>query len=46
MTKSSKDKKPSKQKEEVDFTNITPNDIARRFLETPPKKKNKEQKED
>ncbi len=37
--------KPKKKKEEVDFTNITPDDIARRFLETPPKKKEKEKKE-
>jgi hypothetical protein len=45
MTKSSDNKKPKKKKEEVDFTNVTANDIARRFLETPPKPKKKEKKE-
>jgi hypothetical protein len=30
-----------KSKEEVDFTNVTPDDIARRFLERPPKPKSK-----
>lgn len=40
-----KDKKSKTQKEEVDFTNITPDDIAKRFLETPPKPKKKEKKD-
>jgi len=40
--KNSEDKKPKKKKEEVDFTNITPDDIARRFFETPPKPRKKE----
>jgi len=45
--RNSEDKKPKKKKEEIDFTNITSDDIARRFLETPPKpKKRKDQKND
>ncbi len=34
-------KKPKEKEPEVDFTAITPEDIARRFLETPPKPKTK-----
>jgi hypothetical protein len=41
MKKASDDNKPKKQKEEVDFTIITPDDIARQFLKTPPKPKKK-----
>jgi len=38
-------KSPKKKKEEeVDFTNVTVDDIARRFLETPPKPKKTEKK--
>jgi len=44
MTTSDK-KKPKKEKEEVDFTNITPDDIAKRFLETPPKPKTKKEEQ-
>jgi hypothetical protein len=37
------DTKKTKDKEsEIDFTNISPDDIAKRFLETPPKPKKKE----
>jgi len=39
--KDDKEKKPKKQKEEIDFTNVTEEDIARRFLESPPKPKPK-----
>jgi hypothetical protein len=38
MTTSEK-KKPKKKKEEIDFTNVTADDIARRVLATPPKPK-------
>lgn len=34
------------QKEEIDFTKFTPDDIARRVLATPPKPKKKEKKQD
>jgi len=44
MTKTSDDKKSKKKKEDVDFTNVTADDIARRFLETPPKPKKKKEK--
>ena len=43
MTISNSNKKKEK-KEEVDFTQFTPEDIAKRFLETPPKPKKKEKK--
>ncbi|MGP8051385.1 MAG: hypothetical protein ACLPYB_12350 [Desulfobaccales bacterium] len=33
--------KPKQNKEEVDFTNITEDDIAQRFLELPPKPRTK-----
>ena len=40
------DSKKSKEKEpEIDFTEFTPDDIARRVLATPPKPKKKEKKE-
>jgi hypothetical protein len=39
--KKSDSKKPRKQEPEVDFTNITEEDIAQRFLETPPKPRTK-----
>ena len=35
-------KKSRKEKEEVDFSQVTMDDIAKRFLETPPKPKKKE----
>jgi hypothetical protein len=38
-------KKTKEKKEEVDFTNVTPDDIARRFLESPPKPKSKKKEE-
>jgi hypothetical protein len=41
MTKSSDKKKP-KDKQEEDWSKINPDDIARRFLESPPKPKKKE----
>jgi len=40
-TKKLKDKEP-----ETDFTKVSPDDIARRFLATPPKPKKKEKKQD
>lgn len=43
--KNNKGEKPKKQKEEIDFTNITPDDIAKKFLETPPKPKTKKEKD-
>ncbi|MFA4901820.1 MAG: hypothetical protein WC600_03650 [Desulfobaccales bacterium] len=40
------DNKKSKEKEpEVDFTKVSPDDIAKRFLETPPKPKTKKEKD-
>jgi len=39
-SKKAKDKEP-----EIDFTNVSPDDIARRFLEKPPKPKSKKEKE-
>ncbi len=42
MTTSDKKKK---EKEEIDFSNMTANDIAKRFLETKPKPKKKKEKE-
>jgi len=35
-------KKPKEKKLEVDYTKISPDDIAKKFLETPPKPKKKE----
>ncbi len=35
-------KKPKDKESEIDFTNISPDDIAKKFLETPPKPKKKE----
>jgi hypothetical protein len=40
--KESKNNKVKDKKEEVDLTQFTPDDIAKRFLETPPKPKKKE----
>jgi hypothetical protein len=34
-------KKPKDEEPEVDFNNVTPDDIAKRFLEKPPKPKKK-----
>jgi hypothetical protein len=34
-------KKPKKKEPEIDFTNVTADDIARRMLATPPKPKKK-----
>jgi hypothetical protein len=46
MTKSSDSKKPKEKEPEVDFSQISPDDIARQFLETPPKpKRNKRSKD-
>ncbi|MFZ0050277.1 MAG: hypothetical protein WAK96_00750, partial [Desulfobaccales bacterium] len=39
MEKPPKDKKPKKQEPEIDFTQYTVDDIARRMLATPPKPK-------
>ncbi|MGA7579186.1 MAG: hypothetical protein ACLQUW_13215 [Desulfobaccales bacterium] len=44
MTKTS-DKKPKKKEPEIDFTQFTVDDIARRMLATPPKPKKKKEKE-
>ncbi|MGA7561842.1 MAG: hypothetical protein WBW55_01400 [Desulfobaccales bacterium] len=44
MAKNPDSKKPKKKEPEVDFTNITEDDIAQRFLETPPKPRKKEKK--
>jgi len=41
MTTSDK-KKPKDKKEEVDLTQFTPDEIAKRFLEAPPKPKKKQ----
>lgn len=38
----SKTKKGKGKEPEVDFSKVSPGDIARRFLETPPKPKKKE----
>ncbi|MGO8763196.1 MAG: hypothetical protein ACLP2P_05340 [Desulfobaccales bacterium] len=38
-------KKPKEKQPEVDFTNVSPDDIAKRFLETPPKPKTKKEKD-
>ena len=38
-------KKPKDKEPELDFTNIAPDDIARRFLETPPKPKKSKTKQ-
>jgi hypothetical protein len=40
--KEAKDNKVKKKKEEVDLSQFTPDEIAKRFLETPPKPKKKE----
>ncbi|HYA14522.1 MAG TPA: hypothetical protein VEF33_09310 [Syntrophales bacterium] len=45
MKRSIQPKKPKESKEpEIDFTKFTPDDIARRVLETPPKPKKKKKK--
>jgi hypothetical protein len=46
--KNSDNKKPEDKEPEIDFTNVSSDDIAKRFLETPPKPKpkKKEKKED
>lgn len=44
--KTSDDKKPKKKEVEIDFTQFTVDDIARRMLATPPKPKKKEKKQD
>jgi hypothetical protein len=38
-------KNPKKKEPEIDFTNVTADDIARRVLATPPKPKKKKEKE-
>jgi hypothetical protein len=43
--KDSDSKKPKKKEPQIDFTNITADDIARRFLESPPKPKKIKSKE-
>jgi hypothetical protein len=43
MTTSDK-KKPKDKEPEIDFTQFTPDDIARRVLATPPKPKTKKEK--
>jgi hypothetical protein len=40
--KNSDNKKPKEKEPEVDFSNISPDDIAKKFLESPPKPKKKE----
>ena len=42
--KKSDSKKPKKKEPEIDFTQFTADDIARRMLATPPKPKKKEKK--
>jgi hypothetical protein len=37
MAKIPHDKKPKKKEPEIDFTQFSPDDIARRMLVTPPK---------
>jgi hypothetical protein len=37
-------KKPKKKEPEIDFTNVTADDIARRVLATPPKPKTTKKK--
>lgn len=44
--KKKNDKQLKNKDIEVDFTNVTPDDIARRFLETPPKPRKKPKKKD
>jgi hypothetical protein len=44
MTKPSDDKKSKKKEPEIDFSQFTVDDIARRMLATPPKPKKKEKK--
>jgi hypothetical protein len=39
-------KKSKEEKPEIDFTNVSPDDIAKRFLETPPKPKTKKKEKD
>lgn len=39
-------KKPKEKKPEVDFSQLSMDDIAKRVLETPPKPKTKKKKED
>jgi hypothetical protein len=45
MTKPPDDKKPKKKEPEIDFTQFTVDDIARRMLATPPKPKIKKEKD-
>jgi hypothetical protein len=46
MTKSPDIKKPKDKEAEIDFTNVTADDIARRVLATPPMPKKKEKKKE
>jgi hypothetical protein len=39
-------KKPKDKKEEVDFSQVSMDDIAKKFLETPPKPREKEKKKE
>jgi len=44
--KESSDKKPKKKEPEIDFTQFTVDDIARRMLATPPKPKTGKKKKE
>jgi hypothetical protein len=46
MNKNNKEDKPKDKEPEIDFTQFTVDDIARRMLKTPPKPKKKEKKQD
>ena len=46
MTKIPDNKNPQDQKPEINFSQVSADDIAKKFLETPPKPKKKEEKQD